>query len=77
MLRTESLLPDIAVNWVTFVGEDAAQETEPLYLKNGRLTVKCSSSVWVQEMLFGKKKTIEAINAYFKQDVVKDISLRQ
>ncbi|TYB31844.1 MAG: DUF721 domain-containing protein [Candidatus Mcinerneyibacterium aminivorans] len=64
-------------NWNKIVDSDVAMNTEPTILRKKRLNVKCSSSVWIQEMMLRKEGLITKINDYFEDEVVKEIYFKQ
>lgn len=64
-------------NWENIVGENVKENTEPKYLVKKRLTVVCSSSVWIQELTYHRKRILEDINSLFDSKVVNEIYFRQ
>jgi len=59
--------------WPEIVGETVANNTEPVDVEHGRLTVKTETPAWRQELQFQKKKIIEKINTKLNKKVIKDI----
>jgi len=59
--------------WGEAVGEKIKEQTEPLDVRFGVLTVKTSSPVWRQELQFQKKTIVDSINKKLKKTTIKDI----
>lgn len=63
--------------WKDIVGEVFSQETMPVYLVKGRLTVHCTSSSVVQEMVLRRKEILLGIGKRVPDVKVTAISFRQ
>ena len=61
--------------WKEIVGETIANNSEPSDVKHGVLTVKVSTPVWRNELVFRKKEILEKLNKVLGKDVIKDIKL--
>ena len=59
--------------WAKAVGEKIKEQTEPIDVRFGVLTVKTSSPVWRQELQFQKKSIIDSINKRLKKTTIKDV----
>ena len=59
--------------WGEVVGKKIKEQTEPVDVRFGVLTVKTSSPVWRQELLFQKKSIVNSINKKLKNTIIKDI----
>ena len=63
-----------AVNvWAEAVGKKIKENTEPVDVRFGVLTVKTSSPVWRQELQFQKQNIIDSINKRLKKTTIKDV----
>ncbi len=49
--------------WVGIVGAEAANNSRPMLIKKGVLTVFVTNSVWIQQLRFQTKPILAAINA--------------
>ncbi|MGB9600584.1 MAG: DUF721 domain-containing protein [Myxococcota bacterium] len=59
--------------WGELFGEGYLQKARPVEFKNGKLLVRVSDSVMLNDILFYKSSMIDKINSYMKSGVVKDI----
>ena len=59
--------------WAEVVGKKIKENTEPIDVRFGVLTVKTSNPVWRQELQFQKKGIINSINKRLKKTTIKDI----
>ena len=59
--------------WGEAVGTKIKEQTKPIEVRFGILTVKTSSPVWRQELQFQKKSIIESINKKLIKTNIKDI----
>ncbi len=75
--KFDNKISRIKKNWEKIVEEDIAKNTEPTIIRKKRLNVKCSSSVWIQEMMLKKEDLIKKINSYFDEEIVKEIYFKQ
>lgn len=46
---------------------------EPLYFRNGILTISCSGSVWANEMRLRQNYILKKINEFLKEEKVKEL----
>ncbi|MFB6182363.1 MAG: DUF721 domain-containing protein [Candidatus Magasanikbacteria bacterium] len=54
-------------------GEEQAKHAHPKYLKNGTLTISCTSSTMAQEIKLNKKEIVEDINQRLGKEKVDSI----
>ena len=59
--------------WAEAVGEKIKENTEPVDVRFGVLTVKTSNPVWRQELQFQKTNIVDSINKKLKKTTIKDI----
>ena len=59
--------------WREVVGKKINEQTEPVDVRFGVLTVKTSSPVWRQELQFQKKSIVDSINKKLKKATIKDV----
>lgn len=59
--------------WAEAVGKKIKENTEPVDVRFGVLTVKTSSPVWRQELQFQKENIIDSINKRLKKTTIKDV----
>ena len=59
--------------WGEIVGKKIKENTEPVDVRFGILTVKTSSPVWRQELQFQKENIIDSINKRLKKTTIKDV----
>ena len=59
--------------WAEAVGKKIKEQTEPVEVRFGVLTVRTSSPVWRQELQFHKKSIIDSINKRLKKTTIKDV----
>lgn len=59
--------------WPKVVGKLIADKTNPKRVKNSKLWVEVSSSVWMNELLYWKPRLISRINKALGNKVIKDI----
>ncbi len=59
--------------WAEAVGKKIKEQTEPVDVRFGVLTVRTSSPVWRQELQFHKKSIIDSINKRLKKTTIKDV----
>lgn len=52
---------EVFVKWREIVGEEIAQHSEPLEVKNSKLFIKCSSSAWATQLNLVKRQLLESI----------------
>jgi predicted nucleic acid-binding Zn ribbon protein len=64
---------EVVVDWPALVGEEIANHSEALELKNGILWVSVPSSSWRQHILFLKPQILRAMDKKFPDVTVKDI----
>ena len=71
--------PDDALIWKVWdevVGGPIANNAQPSWLKNGRLRVKVSDPIWLQELEFVGETIIEKLNGKLGREAVKKIDFR-
>ena len=59
--------------WEEVVGKKIKENTDPVDVRFGVLTVKTSSPVWRQELQFQKKSIVDSINKRLKKTTIKDV----
>jgi predicted nucleic acid-binding Zn ribbon protein len=59
--------------WSEVVGKKINENTEPVSVEFGILTVKTSSSVWSQELQLQKQNIIQSINKKLTKTTIKDV----
>ncbi len=59
--------------WSDVVGKNVSNNTEPIGVEHGILTVKTETPAWRQELQFQKKQIIETLNKKLNKKVIKDI----
>ena len=59
--------------WAEAVGKKIKEQTEPVEVRFGVLTVRTSSPAWRQELQFHKKSIIDSINKRLKKTTIKDV----
>ena len=67
-----TLLAQVQQCWATTVGEQVAEETEPVAERGGVVTVICRSSVWAAELTMLAPTLVEQLN----ETLAKPASLR-
>lgn len=60
-------------NWAYFVGNQIAQQTQSLQIKENVLTIKVQSGVIRHELLMYKATIVQNINKKYGYELVKDI----
>jgi predicted nucleic acid-binding Zn ribbon protein len=64
---------DIIRAWEEAVGEAILQNTKVKNINRGTLTIKASTPVWRNELLFQKSEILEKINKNTKTQKIKEI----
>ena len=59
--------------WEEVVGQKIKENTEPIEVQFGVMTVKVNSSVWKQELQFQKRNIIKSLNKKLIKTVIKDL----
>ena len=59
--------------WGEVVGKKINENTEPVSVEFGVLTVKTSSSVWSQELQLQKQNIVQSINKKLTKTTIKDV----
>ena len=59
--------------WSDVVGKNVSNNTEPIGVEHGILTVKTETPAWRQELQFQKKQIIDTLNKKLNKKVIKDI----
>ncbi|MCK9480176.1 MAG: DUF721 domain-containing protein [Bacteroidia bacterium] len=72
-IRDKVDLSKIRTYWKEIAGEVIAKYTTDLYMRKKVLYIKVSNSMLKQELNYMKTKLIQAINEYFKRQVVEEI----
>lgn len=52
---------EIFVKWREIVGEEIAQHSEPIEIKEDRLFIKCTSTAWATQLNIVKNQLLESI----------------
>ena len=71
--------PDDALIWKIWdevVGDPIAGNAQPSWIKNGRLRVKVSDPIWLQELEFVEETIKEKLNGKLGRKAVKRIEFR-
>ena len=71
--------PDDAFIWKVWdeaVGKAVARNAQPLWIRDGRLRVKVSDPIWLQELEFAGETIKEKLNRKLGRDGVKKIEFR-
>jgi len=59
--------------WRDVVGDVIADHTKIVSIKPPNMVISTDNSMWMQELQMQKRRIIEAINKYYRQDVITDI----
>ena len=59
--------------WEEVVGQKIKENTEPLEVQFGVMTVKAKNSVWKQELQFQKENIIKSLNKKLIKTMIKDL----
>ena len=62
--------------WDEVVGPAVARNARPLWIKDGRLRVKVSDPIWLQELGFVEERIREGLNARLGRKAVDKIEFR-
>lgn len=62
--------------WKTTVGEYCAQCTTEIRFKSGQLSVRISSSIVRQELMYAKTEIISKLNILLENDIVSSIKIK-
>lgn len=62
--------------WEEAVGPAIAKNARPSWIKNQRLRVSVSNSVWLQELEFAGENIKERLNRMLEREAVKTITFR-
>lgn len=62
--------------WEEAVGPAIAKNAQPSWIKNRRLRVSVSNSVWLQELEFAEEDIKEKLNRMLKREAVREITFR-
>ena len=71
--------PDDALIWVLWdevVGVTIARNAQPTWIKKGRLRVKVSDSIWLQELGFAENAIREKLNQRLGRKAIEKIEFR-
>lgn len=66
----------VALAWPTVAGAEVAANATPVQLKNGRLTVSTSSSVWAQTLQYMSMDLAARLNEHLEAEVIGEIVFR-
>ena len=72
-LATGMVNATISRIWPEVVGEEVARKSRPGLLKNGRLQVFVTDSVWLQQLTMLKPKLLESLRSHLNAAVVQDL----
>tara|TARA_A100001035_G_scaffold132611_1_gene104294 strand:+ start:285 stop:560 length:276 start_codon:yes stop_codon:yes gene_type:complete len=61
------------VVWDTVVGERVSQNTKPISVEHGVITVSVSNPTWRQELLFKQQDIIKQLNNKLGKNTIKEI----
>ncbi len=64
---------DVEQRWVQVVGEAAFKHSRPVVYKKNILTVHVDNSVWMHELVMGKRKILKALQRELGKDRISDI----
>lgn len=64
---------DILKTWRTIVGEHAANATQPIEIKNGKLRILVQNPGWVQELTIKKREIIKKLGTVYGHQIIRDI----
>ena len=78
LIKREGLEHEInqqkAINlWGDVVGQKIKENTEPIEVQFGVMTVKVKNSVWKQELQFQKNDIIKSLNKKLIKTMIKDL----
>ena len=59
--------------WRDVVGDVIADHTKIVSIKPPNMVISADNSMWMQELQMQKRRIIEAINKYYRQEVITDI----
>ena len=59
--------------WRDVVGDVIADHTKIVSIKPPDMVISADNSMWMQELQMQKRRIIEAINKYYRQEVITDI----
>ena len=59
--------------WRDVVGDVIAVHTKIVSIKPPDMVISADNSMWMQELQMQKRRIIEAINKYYRQEVITDI----
>jgi predicted nucleic acid-binding Zn ribbon protein len=62
--------------WDEVAGETIARNAQPLWVKNGRLRVKVSDPIWLQELSFMEENMRNKLNERLGRKAVEKIEFR-
>ena len=60
-------------NWRHVVGDVIADHTKIVSINPPDMVISADNSMWMQELQMQKRRIIEAINKYYRQEVITDI----
>ncbi|MGM0419146.1 MAG: DciA family protein [Thermodesulfobacteriota bacterium] len=75
LTHDDGIFKEICFLW-SQIGEDVNANSEPVSIKNNVVTVKISSSPWMQQLQFMKSEILDNLNARLGDEIIKDIRFR-
>ncbi|PIE74537.1 MAG: hypothetical protein CSA18_04595 [Deltaproteobacteria bacterium] len=69
------IFKEICMYWAA-IGDDVNMNSEPISFKNNILTVKVSSSPWIQQLQFMKSEIKNLLNHSIGNNIIKEIRFR-
>lgn len=70
-------LARIDTEWAEIVGEQMAEVSRPVKLQGGELTIWVREPVWLDSMIYHKRKIAGNINRIFPENIIKKINITQ
>lgn len=67
---------DLMQHWPEIVGEAVAAKTDQIELRGEVLIIRMSSAAMKHELHYQRSQIAANVNAFFKEDIVKEIDLR-
>ena len=66
----------ISTAWTNIVGKTISQNTEIKSIKNGKITIKTSSPIWRNELIFQKEDLLDRLKKEQPETKIKEIEFR-
>ena len=67
---------NLNVAWANIVGKTISQNTEIKSIKNGKITIKTSSPIWRNELIFQKEDLLDRLKKEQPETKIKEIEFR-